>query len=142
MGNVDNRLAFGTKPADVLVQRLDVARVQSGRGLVQNEDRRISLDAVGDFHELPLGDREFGNQRLGVELKTKVGKCRLRLRIEWAAVFISSRLAHQPDHHFDPGCHLLPVAAGGAARRPDVALYPPASSGSLTLIANKELPCH
>ena len=64
MVDQERRRARVRNLSEPLTQVLALARVETGRGLVEAEKPRLHRDRAGDADELPLALREFGGHRV------------------------------------------------------------------------------
>jgi hypothetical protein len=63
--HVDDGHVALAKDAENAEEALRCARLQRGRGLVEEEDPRVGDEGFRDLHELPLGERQVADQGAG-----------------------------------------------------------------------------
>ncbi len=61
------RHTFGAQPVDLRVKRLDLAVGQRGRGFVHDQHTRLARQRLGDFHHLPVGNRQVADAGIGAD---------------------------------------------------------------------------
>src|SRR6185437_11475410 len=54
------------QPRDEIQQRIDLALLQRGRRLVEQQEARIAMDRPRDLQQLPVRYRKIGDEAVGI----------------------------------------------------------------------------
>ena len=72
--DVDYAASARLELLDYAEKMLDLAVVERGGRLVEDDDLRVIGDRLGDLDHLPLADRHFAHYRVGIDLNSEVAK--------------------------------------------------------------------
>ncbi len=79
MGDIQEGDAAGLQVGDAVKQAPHLAPFQLGGGLVQDDEARALDQRPGDFHDLPLLDRQTGAFLFDIEFHSPAGQHPFRL---------------------------------------------------------------